>query len=372
MGDLVDGGAYRLHLAHTGADGDALLLNAEKSVCVMRNGLYLYGDGRGAAQRLHENLILLHIAAQIGGKLGQGLSRSLRHVKDGYHLEHGNTDFLFLNDGLAVRIQHRRGGFRVGLDFLDLFLIGRGSDDADTFFTFQDVPAELIAPLVEARHMGGVGALHIDEHGVVDRVAVKAAHGGKVLPVLIALEQLLDAIFDAVNDLPHPVFAGLFFSHDDLLSEKIAPLRRRKHILHRGNSPQIEAVFALADRMTQPLAIRHEKSLAARAFFASICGGSSIVHASVWRPAFGAPAWRRQDNTWHGWRKNRPACRRWCSAFPVFPASHRPAAHGRREVPRFGTSCTAANRKYPVRRRKALHRPARGSCRDRNYSRASE
>ena len=114
--------------------------------------------------------------------------------------------------------------------------------------------------------MGGVGALHIDEHGIIDRVAVKAAHGGKVLPVLIALEQLLDAIFDAVNDLPHPVFAGLFFSHDDLLSEKIAPLRRRKHILHRGDSPQIDVVFELADRMTQPLAIRHEKSLAARGF----------------------------------------------------------------------------------------------------------
>ena len=116
--------------------------------------------------------------------------------------------------------------------------------------------------------MGGVGALHIDEHGVVDRVAVKAAHGGKVLPVLIALEQLLDAVFDAVNDLPHPVFVGLFFSHDDLLSEKIAPLRRRKHILHRGDSPQIEAVFALADRMTQPLVIPHGKSLAAWGFYA--------------------------------------------------------------------------------------------------------
>ena len=269
MGDLVDGGAYCLHLTHTGADGDALRLNAEKAVRIPRNGLYLHRNGRSTAQRLHKNLILLHIAAQIGGKLGQGLSRSLRHVKDGYHLEHGDTDFLFLNDGLAVRIQHRRIGFRVGLDLLDLFLIGSRSDDADTLFTFQDVPAELIAPLVEARHMGGVGALHIDEHGVVDRVAVKAAHGGKVLPVLIALEQLLDAIFDAVNDLPHPVFVGLFFSHDDLLSEKIAPLRRRKHILHRGNSPQIEAVFALADRMTQPLAIRHGKSLAAWGFFGS-------------------------------------------------------------------------------------------------------
>ena len=103
--------------------------------------------------------------------------------------------------------------------------------------------------------MGGVGALHIDEHGVVDRVAVKAAHGGEILPVLIALEQLLDAGFDAVNDLPHPVFVGLFFSHDDLLSEKIAPLRRRKDFLHRGDSPHIGVVFGLADKMTQPLGI---------------------------------------------------------------------------------------------------------------------
>ena len=268
MGDLMDGGAYRLHLTHTGADGDALRLNAEKAICVMCNGLYLYRNGRSAAQRLHENLILLHIAAQISGKLGQGLSRSLRHIKDGYHLEHGDTDFLFLNDGLAVRIQHRRIGFRVGLDLLDLFLIGSGSDNADTFFAFQDVPAELIAPLVEARHMGGVGALHIDEHGIIDRVAVKTAHRGEILPVLIALKQLLDAVFDAVNDLPHPVFVGLLFSHDNLLSEKIAPLRRRKHILHRGNSPQIDVVSGLADRMSQPLGIPHGKSLAARGFYA--------------------------------------------------------------------------------------------------------
>ena len=230
MGDLVDGGAYRLHLTHTGADGDALRLNAEKAVRIPRNGLYLHRNGRSTAQRLHENLILLHIAAQIGGKLGQGLSRSLRHVKDGHHLKHGDTDFLFFNDGLAVRIQHRRIGFRVGLDFLDLFLIGRGSDNANPFFAFQDVPAELIAPLVEARHMGGVGALHIDEHGVVDRVAVKAAHSGEIQLVLIALEQLLDAVFDAVNDLPHPVFVGLFFSHDDLLSGKnSAPAQKKTH-----------------------------------------------------------------------------------------------------------------------------------------------
>lgn len=69
-----------------------------------------------------------------------------------------------------------------------------------------------------------------------------------------------------------------------------------------------------------------EKALQHGAFSASICGGSSIVHASVWRPAFGAPAWRRPGNTWRGWRKNRPAYRRRRSAFPAFPASRRPAA----------------------------------------------
>ena len=121
-----------------------------------------------------------------------------------------------------------------------------------------------------------------------------------------------------------------------------------------------------------PLGFRMEKALRHGAFTPSICGGSSIVHAFVWRPAFGALAWRRRGNIWRDWRKNRPAYRRRRSASPAFPASRRPAAHGRREVPRFGTSCTAASRKYPVRRRKALHHPARGSCRDHNCSRASE
>ena len=87
-----------------------------------------------------------------------------------------------------------------------------------------------------------------------------------------------------------------------------------------------------------------EKALRHGAFTPSICGGSSIVHAFVWRPAFGVPAWRRRGNIWRDWRKNRPAYRRRRSAFPAFPASRRPAAHGRREAPRFGPSCTAASR----------------------------
>ena len=52
-----------------------------------------------------------------------------------------------------------------------------------------------------------------------------------------------------------------------------------------------------------------EKALRHGAFTPSICGGSSIVHAFVWRPAFGVPAWRRRGNIWCGWRKNRPSLR---------------------------------------------------------------
>ena len=54
---------------------------------------------------------------------------------------------------------------------------------------------------------------HIDEHGVVDAVLVKAAHGGKVLPVSVALKQLLYARLNAVGDVFEPFLVGLFFSH---------------------------------------------------------------------------------------------------------------------------------------------------------------
>ena len=227
MGNLMDSGAHRLYLAHTVPDGDALIGGVEITVRIACNGSYLHRYRRGTAQRLHENLILLDIAVQIGSKLRQGFSLGLRHIKDGYHLIHGDFDFLFLHDNFAVCIQYRRFGIGVELDFLNLFLVGCRRDDLNAFFAFHHIAPKLVAPLVEACHMGGVGALHIDEHGVVDRIAVEAAHGGQVLPVLVAFKQFLDAGFDTVYDFPHPVFAGLFLSHDDLLSDKkIAPLHR--------------------------------------------------------------------------------------------------------------------------------------------------
>ena len=227
MGNLMDGGAYGLHLAHTGADGDALLPDAEKAVRIACNRLYLHGNGRSTAQRFHENLILLHIAAQIGGKLGQRFALRLGHIKYRHRLIHGNFDFFFFHDGVPVCIQQRCFGIRITLDFLNLFLIRRGRDDLDALFALLHISAELVAPLVKACHMSGIRALHIDEHGVVDGVVVKTAHGGEVLPVLVAFKQLFDALLDTVNNLPHPVFVGLLFSHDDLLS-KNTPLCGQK------------------------------------------------------------------------------------------------------------------------------------------------
>ena len=71
--------------------------------------------------------------------------------------------------------------------------------------------------------MRGVGALHIDQHGIVDAVLMKPAHSGKVLLVLFALKKLLDAGLYAVGNVFQPglVLLGvtLFFCHGFITSD---------------------------------------------------------------------------------------------------------------------------------------------------------
>ena len=45
------------------------------------------------------------------------------------------------------------------------------------------------------------GHLHIDEHGVVDGVAVELGHDGQIAHILLALKQFLDTLFNARCDL---------------------------------------------------------------------------------------------------------------------------------------------------------------------------
>lgn len=131
MGDLMDGGGYRLHLAHALPQRDALEFGAEIAVHIRRQRLELHRHGRGTAQRLHERLVVLNAAGQVGDGAGhalrQGLSVRLGVVEHLYRTEHGYFNFLFLGDDFAVRVQNGQLGVRVSFSCSIFFLYGVGA-----------------------------------------------------------------------------------------------------------------------------------------------------------------------------------------------------------------------------------------------------
>ena len=201
MGNLMDKRGNSLCLAHTLTDGYRLLSFAEYAVAVRVHVFKADRHGRGALQSLHKGLVLLHVAFNRGRQLRQRFALGLRHVKDCGHTETRDGDLLFLHDGLPVFIQHGRFGIGVEHNFLYGFLGDRRCDDLDAFFALLDIPLEFVPPLVEARHTGGVGLLHEDEHGIVEGITVKAAHGLQILLILAAGEHIPDTAFNAIRDL---------------------------------------------------------------------------------------------------------------------------------------------------------------------------
>ena len=210
----MNGSGNGLHLAHAFPDGDALLIGGKIAVHVCIHRLKLDGDRGGPAQGLHKYLIVLDVAGQAGGQLRQGLSVRLADVKHLHRAEQRDLDFLFLHDDLAIGVQHGGFGVRVQLLFLDFLLIWCRGNDGNAVFTPLHMAGKLVFPLVVTGHQGGVRALHIDEHGVVDGVAVEAGHHGQVTAVFVALEQLLDTLFNARRDFLQPLPVGGFVSHD--------------------------------------------------------------------------------------------------------------------------------------------------------------
>ena len=51
-------------------------------------------------------------------------------------------------------------------------------------------------------YQSGIRLLHIDEHGVVYRIAVKSGHDGQIAHILFAFKQFFDALLDAICDFP--------------------------------------------------------------------------------------------------------------------------------------------------------------------------
>ena len=214
VGDLMDGGGNGLHLAHAFPDGDALLIRREKAVHVGSHRLNSQRHRRGPAQGLHESLVVLDIPRQGGCQFRQRFPVCLAHIEYLDWAEHGDLNFPFLHDCLTLCVQDGGFGIRVQLLFLDLFLERRGRDDGDAMFTALHMALKLIFPLVVSSHQRSVRLLHIDEHGVVDGVAVEPGHHGQVAHILFALEQLLDTLLDARRDLLQPFPVGGFVSHE--------------------------------------------------------------------------------------------------------------------------------------------------------------
>ena len=47
---------------------------------------------------------------------------------------------------------------------------------------------EAVLPLAEASHQRGIGPLGMDQHDIIQGILVKAAHGGKVVPVAVTFK----------------------------------------------------------------------------------------------------------------------------------------------------------------------------------------
>ena len=216
---LMDGGRNGLHLAHAFPEGDPLLLGGKIAVHVRGHRLKLDGNRGGTPYRLQERLIVRHRPGQAGGQLWQGLAIGLAHIKHLNRAKHGDFNFFFLHDRLTVCIQNGGMGVRVALHFLDFLFVGRGGDDGDAMLALFHMAFKLVFPLVEPGHQGGVRALHIDEHGVVDGVAVELGHNGQVAHILLTLEQLLDTLFNARRDFLQPLpVGGLVVRHNGTTS----------------------------------------------------------------------------------------------------------------------------------------------------------
>ena len=81
--------------------------------------------------------------------------------------------------------------------------------------------AKAVFPLVESGDQGGIRALGMDQHDVVQRIAMKPAHGGQVLSVTVRFKEFLNALFNSGSDFFDTFFVGLLFNHKILLSFRI-------------------------------------------------------------------------------------------------------------------------------------------------------
>ena len=120
-----------------------------------------------------------------------------------------NGLFNLLRHEAAIRSFQRQPGIGVSHDLLDLLLVGGWRDDGNALFSAVYMALELFLPFAIPGNQCGVRSLHIDQHLVVDGIAMKTRHGSKVLTVLVAGEKLLNAALNVGGDLLQAFLRGL-------------------------------------------------------------------------------------------------------------------------------------------------------------------
>ena len=202
MGNLVNCGFYRLHLAHAFLNGDAPVFQMVIALGAAGNVLKCDGNGGFLPKCFKESSVVLHAAGQfIHHDVGQLFSLGLGDIKDADHLKGGTHNLHCFGDGVSVCVQHGLLGLGIDLLHLHIRLVGRGGKDADAFLALHHMAVKVALPCRVPCNQGGFRLLHGDEQRVVEGVVIKLGHGAQIFLEPLGFKEFLDALFQPVCDL---------------------------------------------------------------------------------------------------------------------------------------------------------------------------
>ena len=197
MNQSADG----LDLAHTLANADFLVLQAEKSVFIFMQRAK-YDRNRGCPPHsLQKSLIVFDLPGERGRQLGQSFTLGLGDIEHFNRFEIRNRNHFLFRNRFAISVQQQNTSVRVALFTLYCLLGSHGSDDLNTVLAAFHISTEAVLPLVVTGDQCGVRLLQVNQHGVIEGIAVKAAHGLQIGFILVRGEQLLNACLDLTRDL---------------------------------------------------------------------------------------------------------------------------------------------------------------------------
>ena len=179
--DLMNHGLDGLHLAHIRLHQNALLYEIAAAIGSAGKGFDVDRIGGESTNCLGHTLVVRHISGQLMDKLRQRLSLGLAHI------EHGDCPKTY-----ALHQLDGRGCGAVWGRFLHFLpsAVRAGGEYGDATLASLDLSAKIPSPIVITRNMGGIWALHENQHGIAKAIMVEFRHGSKISCVLTALKNI--------------------------------------------------------------------------------------------------------------------------------------------------------------------------------------